>query len=192
MRSLGVDEFELMPTSRFTPPQLRAPDGTPVNVAWCSPGVIVYKAVASRNARYCGAISDKGQTEDLLNRLLDPAEELVARALRRRMDDLGLGPVNFRLLLDEVRKRIQSHIRRYLQGIIDQLCKAAVEVTAAAVLAELARQLRMKDIVDAFNMRFLHPGEGIDIPVGKLAGETAVGLAIIGALAELFELVFAL
>lgn len=49
-RQLGVDDFELMPTSRFTPTQLRDPDtGTPIDVAWCSPGVIVYKAVASRN-----------------------------------------------------------------------------------------------------------------------------------------------
>jgi len=59
------------------------------------------------------------------------------------------------------------------------------------VLAEFGRQLRIKNVVDAFHERFLHPGEGIDIPVGKLAGETAVGLAIIGALAELAELVFA-
>ena len=46
-RDLGVDHVELMPTSRFTPPQaLYTLDGTHVAVGWCSPGVIVYKAVA--------------------------------------------------------------------------------------------------------------------------------------------------
>jgi hypothetical protein len=191
-QQLGVDEFEVMPTSRFTPSQLRAPDGTPVNVGWCSPGVIVYKAVASRNQEvlYCG-ISDKGRTDNFLNRLLDPAEDLVARALRRRLEDLGLGPVNFRLLLDEVRKRIQDQTRWFLQRIIDTLCAGAAAITLAAVLAELRRQLRMQNVVDAFLERFKNPGGGIDIPVGQLAAETAVGLAIIGVLAELAGLVFA-
>src|SRR5262249_54845863 len=59
-QQLGVDEFEQMPTRRFTPSQLRAPNGTPVNVGWCSPGVIVYKAIAHRDDEtfLCGAISD--------------------------------------------------------------------------------------------------------------------------------------
>jgi outer membrane protein OmpA-like peptidoglycan-associated protein len=48
-RQLGIDNFEVMPTSRFTPSQMQSHDGTPVNVGWCSPGVIVYKAVASGN-----------------------------------------------------------------------------------------------------------------------------------------------
>ena len=191
-RAWGVDEFELMPTSRFTPSQLIAPDGTPIRVGWCSPGVIVYKAAASgRDTRYCGAIPDKGLTDDLLNRLLDPAVELAARALQRRLNDLGLGPVNFRLLFEQVRKRIQDHIRGYLQDIIATLCAGGVAITLAAVLAELRRQLLTKDVVDGLLERFNHPGEGIDIPVGKLAGETALGLAIIGALAELGALVLA-
>ena len=156
----GVDEFELMPTSRFTPSPFRAPDGTPVNVGWCSPGVIVYKAVPSggKEALYCG-VSDKGRIDDFLNRLLDPAEQLVARALRRRLEELGLGPVNFRLLLAEVRKRIQEHTRQFLAKLIDTLCKHSVEITLAAVLAELARQLSMKDVADGFLKRFNRPGE---------------------------------
>jgi hypothetical protein len=145
---------------------------------------------SNRDVLVCG-YSDKGRTDDFLDRLLDPAVELAARAIRRRLEELGLGPVNFRLLLAEVRKRIQEHIRWYLQGIIDTLCATAKVITLAAVLAELRRLLRLKNVVDGFLERFHRPGEGIDIPVGKLAAETGVGLAIIGALAELAELVFA-
>ena len=46
-QQLGVERVALMPMGRFTPPQLYAPDGTPVAVGWCAPGVIVYKAIAA-------------------------------------------------------------------------------------------------------------------------------------------------
>jgi hypothetical protein len=78
-----------------------------------------------------------------------------------------------------------------LQDIIATLCAGGVAITLAAVLAELRRRLLTKEVVDGLHERFLRPGEGIDIPVGKLAGETALGLAIIGALAELGALVLA-
>lgn len=49
-RDMGVDNFKRMPTSRFAPSQLRdRVTGIPVDVAWCGPGVIVYKAVANRD-----------------------------------------------------------------------------------------------------------------------------------------------
>jgi len=45
-QQLGVDRVEHMPTSRLTLTQLRDPvSGTPIDVGWCSPGIIVYKAV---------------------------------------------------------------------------------------------------------------------------------------------------
>jgi hypothetical protein len=85
---LGVNEFELMPTSRFIPSQLRAPDGTPVNVGWCSPGVIVYKAIASSNDEtyLCGAISDKGRLDRFLDRMLGQGEKAVDQYLDQTID----------------------------------------------------------------------------------------------------------
>ena len=47
------------------------------------------------------------------------------------------------------------------------------------------------DVADGFLKRFNRPGEGIDIPVGQLAGETAIGLAIIWGFLELGGLVLA-
>jgi len=48
-QQLGVDHVEVMPTSRLTLTQLRDPvSGTPIDVGWCSPGIIVYKAVAEQ------------------------------------------------------------------------------------------------------------------------------------------------
>lgn len=182
-----------MPTSRYFPPEQPITiDGKKVLLSWCKPGVIVFKTidVNKKDTIYCG-ISDKGRTDELLNRLLDPAEEAVARALARRLQDLGLGPVNLTLLLHQVRQRLQDQTLKYLQKILDSLCEEAVEVSLAAVFAELRRQLRLKNVLDGFLESFQHPGEVIDIPLGKLAAETAVGLSILGVLAELGGLVLA-
>src|SRR5262249_11502192 len=87
-QQLGVDEFEQMPTRRFTPSQLRAPNGTPVNVGWCSPGVIVYKAIAHRDDEtfLCGAISDHGKVDRLLSRMMDQAESIDDQYVDRTIE----------------------------------------------------------------------------------------------------------
>jgi hypothetical protein len=180
-----------MPTARYVPTQQPvAIDGHRVLLAWCDPGVLLFKTLDldDRDTIYCG-ISDKGRTDDLLNRLLDQAEEMVARALARRMRELLPGEVNPKLVLAEVRKRLREHIRRYLERIVSALCLASVAITAAAVLAQLRADLRMN--VDGFLERFNQPGEGWDIPVAGIAARTAIGLTILYGVLELGGLVLA-
>jgi outer membrane protein OmpA-like peptidoglycan-associated protein len=92
-RDLGVDHFEVMPTSRFTPTQLRDPvSGTPIDVAWCSPGVIVYKAVASEGKEQDDEPKDKepGPSESLPEQLLKLGGELLPILAAVGLLDIGL------------------------------------------------------------------------------------------------------
>src|SRR5947199_121766 len=86
---------------------------------------------------YCG-ISDKGRTDAFLGRPLGKAEEMVVRNLRRRLRELFPGdPVNIRPLLYKVREKFQVWIRWMLERALKEVCKAVLEISAAAVLEQL-------------------------------------------------------
>ncbi|SRR6266480_2663724 len=191
-REAHITSVRGMPTSRYTPPQ--GPSeiaGQQVMLAWCRDGVIVFKPLDVDNEEilYCG-ISDKGRTDAFIGRLLGKAEEAVVRALRRRLNELfPSSPVNVRLLLDKVRQRLQKSIRRVLEQALKEVCKTVLEITAAAVLAQLRRLLWDNDLVDALLTKLTPKGDGIDLPLGEAAARTATVLTIGMILYELLSLV---
>lgn len=164
-KSLGIDRFDLMPTSRFTPSQLQTASGTPVNVGWCEPGVIVYKAVKNSDQEtfLCGAISDKGAVDRFLDRVTVPAEAAVDRYLDQTITPIidraiaqGLGGQNIEIpadvvrmlisrtkaqALEMVRKAMKAQLRQALQNILTVLCAAAAAKAA----------ISMKDLLDKLN-----------------------------------------
>jgi hypothetical protein len=183
-----VTSVRTMPTGRYAPSdQPEQIDGQQVLLGWCRSGVIIFKTLDVSNDEivYCG-ISDEGRTDAFLNRLLDPAAEAVARALARRFSELGLGPVNVRLLVGAVRERLQATIRYFLKKSLDTVCEAVVEITAAAVLAEFKRRLLSRAFVELLGQKFSNPaGETAPLPVAEATGFAAVVLAIIGIVEEM-------
>jgi Domain of unknown function (DUF4157) len=174
------DEVADMPTTRYTPPEQAVDiDGYQVALAWCRPGVIVFKTldVDNEELNYCG-ISDKGHTDAFIDRVLGQAEEIVAHAMARRMADIGVPVVNFKLFLDAVRKRLRSSIRWAVEQAIKKVCEAVLEVTMAAVLDQLRRFLRNRDLLDAFIVNFSPAGETVDLPIGESARRTASVLTL--------------
>ena len=176
-----------MPTARYQPSdQPETIEGQRVLLGWCRRGVILFKTLDESNEEivYCG-ISDKGRTDAFLNRLFGPASDAVARALARRLNELGLGPVNVKLLIKAVRDRLQSTIRYFLEESFKAVCAAVVEVTAAAVFAEFKRRLLNKYFVDLLAGKFASPkGETGDIPVAEVTGAAAIFLTIVGIILE--------
>jgi len=156
-RSLGIDSFELMPTSRFTPSQLQTHSGTPVNVGWCEPGVIVYKAVKKSDEEtfLCGAISDKGAVDRFLDRVIGQAETAVDRYIHQTItpiidkalqDSLKGACLNVpqdlieKLIsqietkaLDMLRKEMKAQLRQALQTALNALCVGAAAKTAISI-----------------------------------------------------------
>jgi hypothetical protein len=176
-----------MPTARYRPSdQPETIEGQRVLLGWCRPGVIVFKTLDESNEEivYCG-ISDKGRTDAFLNRLFGAASDAVARALARRLNELGLGPVNVKLLIKAVRDRLQSTIRYFLEESFKAVCAAVVEITAAAVIAEFKRRLLSKYFVDLLAGKFASPrGETGDIPVAEVTGAAAIFLTVVGIILE--------
>ena len=133
-----------MPSGRYIPPERGATvGGQRVALAWCGDGIIVFKTLdlTNRDLVYCG-ISDKGQTDAFLERLLGRAEDAVARALRRYLWTQGVEGVTLKPLLDQVREKLADAIRGTLQEAFAAACALALEVSAAAVLDALAKLLR--------------------------------------------------
>jgi hypothetical protein len=180
-----------MPTSRYTPPDGPVTiDGQQVLLAWCGPGVMLFKALDLSNEEllYCG-ISDKGRTDAFVGRVLGEAEEVVANALRRRLRVLfPSDPVNLRPLLDAVRDRLQATIRWLLSEAIKQVCEAAVEVTMAAVLDQLRRLLSNQDLVDGLLSKLGNAGDGVEVHLGEAAAKGAAVVTVGTILWELLSL----
>jgi hypothetical protein len=107
--------------------------------------VIVFKTLdlASKEVIYCG-ISDKGRTDAFLESLLERAESAVARALQKHLWAKGIEGVSLKPLLAQVRELLQDAIRKTLEEAFAAACALALEVSAAAVLAELAKLLRSR------------------------------------------------
>ena len=133
-----------MPSTQYFPPDRGATiGGQRVALAWCGPGVIVFKSLdlSNKDVVYCG-ITDKGQTDAFLDSLLGRAEDAAARALRKYLWTQGEERVSLKPLLDKVREQLGDSIRRTLEEAFAAACAAAIEVSAAAVLTELAKLLR--------------------------------------------------
>lgn len=192
----GVHE---MPQSRWTPPSTTTTiDGHDVLLGWCGDGVIVFKTLdlSNQDLLYCG-ISDKGQTDAFIDRMLGQAEEYAATAMARRLVALGLGPVNVRLLLDAVRKKLKDSIRWLLERAIAAVCAGAIELTTDMVIEQLRRWLRNQDLqllepdpalaidslADGLLVKLTPQGEQSDLPLGEAARRTA-GVLTIGVILD--------
>lgn len=192
-------EVDPMPQTRWTPPtEPTQIEGQDVLFGWCGDGVIVFKTLdrSNRDLLYCG-ISDEGETDAFIDRILGQAEEYVANALRRRLLALGEPEVNLRLLLDEVRNRLKASIRWLLERAIKAVCAAAIELSAAAVLEQLRRWLRNQDLqllepdpkmaienlADGLLYKLTPDGEKSKLPLGEAAARTA-GVLSIGVLLD--------
>jgi hypothetical protein len=183
-----------MPTSRYTPsPRPTEIDGRQVMLAWCRPGVIVFKTldVDNKDLHYCG-ISDKGRTDQFIDGMLTQGEDMVAKALARRLNGLSLGPVNFRLLLARVREHLRVDIRYLLQEAITAVCATALELSAAEVLAALRRRLAGQDLLDVLLSRLSPHGDPVPLPIAEAAAKTAGVLMLALILDMAMALVFAL
>lgn len=182
-----------MPESRYVPPQGPVDiDGQQVMLAWCRSGVMVFKSLDVDNEEllYCG-ISDRGRTDAFIGRMLGQAEEMVASAVRRRLQELFPGDhVNIRPLLDKIREKLQSTIRSLLAEAINAVCAAALEVTVAAVLAELRKSLwKNNDLVDGLLWKLSPQGEGLQLHLGEVAAKSAAALTAGAIIWELLSLV---
>ena len=166
-------------------------------LAWCGPGVIVFKTLDTdnENVHYCG-ISDKGRTDAFLDRMLGEAEELTAKLLARRLIKIGMSPpINMRLLLRKVREELQSSIRWMLEQSLKAMCAGALEISLAAVLRQFMKTLLDPKLswLDALLVKMGPRGAGIDIKVlGEAARNTAAVLTIALILDAAFTLVLAL
>jgi hypothetical protein len=163
-KSLGIDRFELMPTSRFTPSQLQTHTGTPVNVAWCEPGVIVYKAAKKTQEEtfLCNAISDKGAVDRFLDRVTGQAETAVDRYISQTITpvinqaiEAGLKKGNLNIppavlenlisqvksiVLEKLRQAMKAQLRESLQASLNALC-VATAVNTAISMKDLLKKL---------------------------------------------------
>ncbi len=132
-----------MPSTHYFPPDGGATiGGQRVALAWCGPGVIVFKSLdaSNKDVVYCG-ITDKGQTDAFLDSLLGRAEDAATRALQKYLCQ-GVEGVSLKPLLDKVRDLLGNSMRRALEDAFAAACAAAIEVSAAVVLTELAKLLR--------------------------------------------------
>ena len=107
-----VTSVREMPQSTYVPPQgpVRR-HGQQVMLAWCRSGVMVFKSSTSTTKSFstCG-ISDRGRTDAFIGRILGQAEEMVARALMRRLREMFPGGTgNIRPLLDKIREKLRVH-----------------------------------------------------------------------------------
>jgi len=75
-----------------------------------------------------------------------------------------------------------------LEQALKDVCETVLEVTAAAVLAQLRRLLWNNDLVDVLLKKLTPAGDGIDLPLGEAAKRTATVLTIGLILEELFSL----
>lgn len=163
-RSHGIDGFDLMSTSRFTPHDFTVDQKT-VSVGWCEPGVVVYKPAQKSNEEtfLCGAISDKGAIDRFLDKAMDPAQkavdqyldatispmidEYITKELAARHLDIATELV-LRLisqikanLMARLRQAMKAELRQYLQNALAALCaKAAAK--AAISIKDLLKQLQ--------------------------------------------------
>jgi hypothetical protein len=183
-----------MPAARYaTPAEPTVIGGQQVMLAWCRSGVILFKTLDVDNEEllYCG-ISDKGRTDAFIGRILDQAEEAVARALARRLREMSLGPVNVNLLLQKVREKLRATIRWLLKEVLQEVCAAALEVTLASLLAAFKQQLFNKNLLDGLLIKLTPQGEGVDLHLGEAAAKTAGVLTVGLVIDTLMGLVFAL
>jgi hypothetical protein len=174
-----------MPSTRYVPPDRAATiGGQRVALAWCGPGVIVFKSLNRTDVVYCG-ITDKGQTDAFLDSLLGRAEDAAARALQRYLWTQGQEGVSLKPLLDKVREKLGGWIRRSLEDAFAAACAAAIEVSAAAVLTELAKLLRGQPGTLESWLETL-TGQGPGLAPAKLppTGPAVFGAAVIGFLLE--------
>ena len=146
---------------------------------------------SNKDLYYCG-ISDDGETDAFIDRMLSQAEEYVATALRRRLLALGEPEVNLKLLLDAGRKRLKQSIRWLLERAMKAVCAGAIELTAAMVLEQLRRWLRnqdlqliepdtkvaIEDLAGGLLYKMTPDGEKSNLPLGEAAARTAGVLSI--------------
>lgn len=133
---------DVMPTSRYTPPQPVEIDGQQVLLSWYEPGVMVFRAldVDNQDLLYCG-ISDRGHTDAFIDRLLGEAESAIAKKIATRLAlDTG-GKVAIAPILHAVREKLREHIRSLLGEVIKGVCATVLELSAAAVLREFKRRV---------------------------------------------------
>ena len=164
----GIDDFTLMPTSRFTPRDVTI-DQTPVSVGWCEPGVIVYKPKRKSNNEetfLCGAISDRGVIDKFLDRAMDKAEQsvdkyldgtidrMIDEAIQKELTDrhLGITADAVRIVISSLKARLmarlrqamKAQLRKYLQESLVRLCATAAAkgvVSLQDLLKKLEREM---------------------------------------------------
>lgn len=152
---------ELMPTSRYTPPEQPVEiDGQQVLLSWCAPGVMVFRAldVENKDLQYCG-ISDQGHTDAFIDRILGEAETAVAKKIASHFALERAARVAIAPILHAVREKLRDQIRWLLGGVIKTLCAAALELTAAMVLREFKRLVVDKALDDLIERL---PGEALE------------------------------
>src|SRR5205823_6101452 len=89
-RGLGLaasDAFSLMTPNRYTPPSQVSVGRQKVEVSWCLPGLLGYRALTPEEAEtiLCG-VSDQKAIDKFLNVALDGAQALLDRFIDSSLD----------------------------------------------------------------------------------------------------------
>jgi Domain of unknown function (DUF4157) len=182
-----------MPSTHYFPPERSATiGGRSVALAWCGPGLIVFKSLdlSSKDVVYCG-ITDKGQTDAFLDSLLGRAEDAAARALQKYLWNQGVEGVTLTPLIHKVRELLADEIRKTLEEAFAAACAAAIEVSAAAVLTELAKLLRGRPgTLESWLDTLVGRGPGLAPAKVPPTGPAVFAVALLGFLLESAILAF--
>jgi len=143
-RGLGLaasDAFSLMTPNRYTPPGQVSVGQQKVEVSWCLPGVLGYRALTREEAEtiLC-TVSDKGAIDKFLNVALDGAEATVDRfidsldrLLTQRIQALGI-----RKGLMMLAQSGRSALRAFLESQLSEGAGALVDVLPDDELIDVA------------------------------------------------------
>lgn len=82
-----ISSIEPMSMSRLVPETPERIGGAAVSLAWCSDGVLSFKAIGDKDQDVfvCGA-NDQGRIDSFLNRALDPAQAAAERFIAREIE----------------------------------------------------------------------------------------------------------